>query len=102
MIRYDCYWYHCEHQMGASIDCCILAKGLGDCPCSDDCDKYISRMEVTKMLKAQQEPKIVKAIGNVGVSDVKFADCPWCAMRIHDDESRNYCGHCGMAVKWNG
>ena len=46
------------------------------------------------------EPKTVQVIGNVGVSDVKSADCPWCAMRIHDDESQYYCGHCGRAVKW--
>lgn len=52
MIKHDCYWYHCEHQMGASIDCCTLASGLGDCPCSDDCCNYVSSIEVTKRLKA--------------------------------------------------
>ena len=38
--------------MGASIDCCTLVNGLGNCPCSDDCDNYISSKEVTKRLKA--------------------------------------------------
>lgn len=49
-IRRDCYWYHCEHQMGASIDCCTLANGLGDCPCSRDCKTYISKEEATTMV----------------------------------------------------
>lgn len=52
-------------------------------------------------LLKEQEPKTVKVIGNVGVSDVRFVDCPWCAMRIHEDESQYYCGHCGQGVKWN-
>ena len=51
MLKRDCYWYHCEHQMGASIDCCTLASGLGDCPCSDDCHNYITNEEVTRILK---------------------------------------------------
>lgn len=51
MIRHDCYWYHCEHQMGASIDCCTLANGLGDCPCSDGCRNYVTNEKVTELLK---------------------------------------------------
>ena len=47
-IRRDCIHYHCEHEMGASIDCCSL-KGLGKCPCSEDCAEYANRAEVYKM-----------------------------------------------------
>ena len=45
MIRKDCINYHCEHDMGASIDCCML-KGLGNCPCSSDCNDYANRNEI--------------------------------------------------------
>lgn len=48
MKRKDCINYHCEHLMGASIDCCIL-KGLGNCPCSNDCNEYVNRNEVYKL-----------------------------------------------------
>ena len=47
-IRRDCIHYHCEHEMGASIDCCSL-RGLGKCPCSEDCAEYANRDEVYKM-----------------------------------------------------
>lgn len=47
-----------------------------------------------------QEPKTVQVIGTVGVLDIRFADCPWCGGRIHDNESQNYCGYCGKRVKW--
>ena len=50
-IRRDCHWYHCEHQMGASIDCCTLRENLGDCPCSDDCKDYIGYAEVNRILR---------------------------------------------------
>ena len=80
---------------------------------SRDCDRECAKCDLVQdryellaafddaisMLKAH-EPKKVHAIDNVGVSDVQFGDCPWCAVRIHDDESRDYCGHCGKAVKW--
>jgi hypothetical protein len=47
-IRTDCIHYHCEHDMGASIDCCTL-KGLGNCPCSNDCNEYVNKNEVYKV-----------------------------------------------------
>ena len=49
-IRRDCHWYHCEHQMGASIDCCTLRDSLGDCPCSEDCENYISNNEINNVV----------------------------------------------------
>ena len=57
------------------------------------------RDDVMALLKAQ-EPKMVQVIGTVGVLDIRFADCPWCGVRIHDNESQNYCGSCGKPVKW--
>ena len=56
-------------------------------------------LELLKSLELQ-EPKTVQTIGVVGVLDTRFANCPWCGARIHDNESQNYCGHCGQAVKW--
>ena len=53
IIRSDCYWYHCEHDMGMRIDFCSLTKGY-ECPCSD-CKDYISREEVTKLIKDRSQ-----------------------------------------------
>lgn len=47
-IRTDCIHYHCEHDMGASIDCCTL-KGLGNCPCTNDCSDYVDKAEVYRL-----------------------------------------------------
>lgn len=47
-IRYDCVFYHCEQDMGASIDCCTL-RGLGDCPCSDKCKDYANINEIYRL-----------------------------------------------------
>lgn len=47
MIRKDCFHYHCERIMGASIDCCS-EKGLGICPCTEDCKDYVNKYEVYK------------------------------------------------------
>lgn len=47
----DCYFYHEEHQMGATIQTCSYHNnGLGDCPC-EGCKKYIARSKVYKMAK---------------------------------------------------
>ena len=47
-VRKDCVFYYCEHDMGASIDCCIL-RGLGNCPCSDSCKDYADKTEVYQL-----------------------------------------------------
>ena len=60
-IRTDCIHYHCEHDMGASIDCCTL-RGLGDCPCSNNCNDYANKDEIyllgLEVFKKQKEAKI--------------------------------------------
>lgn len=46
----DCYFFHEEHQMGATIPTCSYYHGgLGNCPCKD-CKKYISKSEAYKMV----------------------------------------------------
>ena len=58
-IRSDCIYYYCEHDMGASIDCCTL-RGLGDCPCTKDCPDYADKAEVYRLgLKALKQPEII-------------------------------------------
>lgn len=44
-IRKDCIFYHCEEMMGAHVDCCTQ-KGLGICPCSDECKDYANKSEI--------------------------------------------------------
>ena len=62
-IRTDCIHYHCEHDMGASIDCCTL-KGLGNCPCTKDCPDYADKAEVYRLgLEALKQPKIIDCNG---------------------------------------
>ena len=34
------------------IDCCGLKPTFGDCPCSADCENYISRKEASQAVKA--------------------------------------------------
>lgn len=94
-IRRDCYWYHCEHQMGASIDCCTLANGLGDCPCSDDCKNYISTREVREQIKYRM-PKPIKRWNTKERSPY----CPNDKCGRPLEEGQLYCSYCGQAVKW--
>jgi hypothetical protein len=57
-IRTDCIHYHCEYDMGASIDCCTL-RGLGNCPCTKDCPDYVDKAEVYRYgLEALKHPKV--------------------------------------------
>ena len=46
--------------MGASIPCCGLNEGLGNCPC-EDCDKFLSRDNafdiVLNHIKGEDRPK---------------------------------------------
>lgn len=64
MIRRDCINYHCEHQMGASIDCCTL-RGLGNCPCSNECNDYANKNEIyllgLEVFKKRKEAKNIQA-----------------------------------------
>jgi len=64
MIRRDCVHYHCEHDMGASIDCCTL-RGLDNCPCSNDCNDYANKNEIyllgLEVFKKRKEAKNIQA-----------------------------------------
>ena len=51
--------------------------------------------------KQAKGKNMVQVIGNIGVSDIRYGNCPWCLQRIREDESPYYCGHCGHEVKWN-
>ena len=70
-IREDCIHYHCEHQMGASIDCCLKTGQLGDCPCTDDCKDFISK--------------------NDRIVVVRCKDCKFIRPYEEDGETYNYC-----------
>ena len=104
-IRRDCYWYYCEHDMGASIDCCTLCDGLGECPCAEDCENYISNKEVTKQLKYRMPKKVTH-----NATLYKCCTCPSCGnvidrfMDWNGERTRimdNYCHFCGQALDWN-
>lgn len=83
-IRTDCIHYHCEHDMGASIDCCTL-RGLGDCPCTKDCSDYVDKAEVYRLgLEALKQPKIIH--------------CNECVYGEQDEEERWYCRGVGCQI----
>lgn len=46
----DCYFFHEDHDMGATIPFCSYHKGaLGDCPCKD-CENYLSNSDAHKII----------------------------------------------------
>lgn len=105
MVRRDCYWYHCEHDMGASIDCCTAEKRLGECPCSDDCTNYISQNEVASALRHRIPTKVTHE-----ATIYKCCTCPSCGNVVDSFEHFNgkrvrimtlYCVYCGQALDWS-
>ncbi len=106
IIKRDCYWYHCEHDMGASIDYCTLCDNLWECPCSEDCKNYISNKKVTRQLKYRVPTKVTHE-----ATVYKCCTCPSCGNVVDQlDEffgkkfliMNDYCPYCGakMEVKW--
>ena len=104
LIKRDCYWYHCEHDMGASIDCCTLNDNIGDCPCTDDCKNYISSSEVTRQLKYRIPTKVTHT-----ATIYKCCTCPSCGNvvdrfdKLFGQQVRvmtDYCHFCGQALDW--
>lgn len=50
----DCFFYHEEHDMGATIPCCGYHGGYGNCPC-DGCDKYVGFGTASMVIRAMVE-----------------------------------------------
>lgn len=51
----DCYFYGEEHHMGATIPTCSYHNGgLDVCPC-ENCNKYISKSDVHKLIKMKAD-----------------------------------------------
>lgn len=54
----DCYFYHEEQDMGASIPCCNYALlGLGQCPCNG-CKHYISKIDADRIIREKVKDNI--------------------------------------------
>jgi hypothetical protein len=49
-------------------------------------------------LAKTQEPKPVHVTAEI--NHRKIGECPNCGKPINSGDYPNYCGHCGMAVKW--
>lgn len=47
--REDCYFYHEEKDMGATVPCCTYFGGYGNCPCSNDCEKFVGKYDISKI-----------------------------------------------------
>lgn len=52
----DCYFYTEVQEMGGRVPTCNYHTKLGYCPC-ENCDKYIKRSEVYKIVKKYVEEK---------------------------------------------
>ena len=100
MIRRDCIHYHCEHDMGASIDCCTL-RGLGNCPCSNDCDDYANKNKIyslgldvfRKRKEASAQPETCEGCKHLGKweNEVEYgypSPCTRCKRRVGDHYER--------------
>ena len=105
MIKRDCFWYYCEHDMGASIDGCSLSKDLYDCPCSDDCVNYISRSEAKKQIKYRIPKKVTHE-----ATIYKCCTCPSCGNVVSSFEkwgdgyvmiTVKFCKFCGQMLDWS-
>ena len=53
--RVDCYYYSEEAMMGAHVPCCGKHPGLGNCPCSNDCEFYLSRAKAAAIINAARK-----------------------------------------------
>lgn len=51
--RKDCYFYHESQDMHAYVPNCCFDKNYayGFCPCSENCENYISKSEVSKLVR---------------------------------------------------
>lgn len=52
-IRKDCLHYHEEPYMGARVDCCLAETAFGVCPCTPDCENYISRDSSVRIVRCK-------------------------------------------------
>lgn len=105
-IRRDCIHYYCEHEMGASIDCCSL-RGLGKCPCSEDCAEYANRAEVYKMgleaIKSKHTKHMIDERPTIE-SEPQIILCNRCKhyQGVHKVQGHAPCNYWGIgAVLWN-
>ena len=48
--RTNCYHYDEEHDMGATVHCCKMHKGFGNCPCTPNCQDYISAEDAHNLI----------------------------------------------------
>ena len=93
-----CYFYSEVHDMGASIACCGLNEGLGNCPC-EECDKFLSKSDAFDIVlkhirgegrrKGQWQPRY-NIFGVVFCSECGFE------LKINDT---NYCPNCGAEME---
>ena len=50
-FRTKCYWYNEYQDMNAIVPTCDYYEQYGSCPCSDECEHYISEQEVEKIIR---------------------------------------------------
>lgn len=47
----NCYWYHKYQDMQATVPTCEYYVKYGYCPCDTECKHFISREEVSEMVR---------------------------------------------------
>lgn len=56
----DCYYHSEFHDMGATIHCCSLNKGIGNCPC-ENCLQYLSKEAARSIINLWSEGFLITA-----------------------------------------
>ena len=88
----------------AALESCTTFPKCQDCPweeCEGTHNKWLIpvglALAALYMLE-EKEPKQVHILSHI--NNHKVGECPNCGRRISQENSPNFCGVCGQAVKW--
>ena len=93
-FRTNCYWCHEYQDMNAIVPTCDYYGQYGSCPCSDECEHYISEQEVENIIRRSKKGQW-KYCKHAGISDVW--KCDQCGAWMFG--KTNYCPNCGATMK---
>ena len=98
--RTDCYHYMEEHDMGATVHCCRVHSGYGNCPCTADCKDYIKDSDAYKVVRVWQAGNIdVKRTAKPERTVTGVIVCGECGDEL--DYKQKYCKNCGAKLDWS-
>ena len=93
-FRTKCYWFNEYQDMNATVPTCDYYGQYGSCPCSDECEHYISEQEVENIIRRSKKGQW-EYCKHAGISDVW--KCDQCGAWMFG--KTNYCPNCGARMK---